>query len=88
MFKSSLSLTQSSVISLNACSFQGIKSSLNWGVGSLIVSSFAKYQLCIRDQQMEAARMRVVIEDFKRKRSKGSSTTDSLPEADSIVIPQ
>lgn len=61
----------------------GVRSSVNWGFVAFFVSSYAKFSTCQFARKAEAERMRFVIEDFNRKKSKNTTNSSS-----NITLPQ
>ena len=47
---------------------RSLKSSLNWGVFASIFVTLASFETCRSARKAEAKRMKVIVEDFQRKR--------------------
>lgn len=58
----------------------GVRSSVNWGALAFLVSSYAKFSTCQYARKAEAERMRIVIEEFNRKKSKNTTNSSSIQE--------
>ncbi|PWN38350.1 uncharacterized protein FA14DRAFT_105997, partial [Meira miltonrushii] len=47
---------------------RGLRSSSNWGVGASVFVTLASFETCRSARKAEAKRMKVIVEDFQRKR--------------------
>lgn len=64
--------TGAAVFAVGLVARRGLKSSSNWGVGAGVFVTLASFETCRSARKAEAKRMKVIVEDFQRKRGTGA----------------
>lgn len=67
--------TAAGVAGISLVAGRGLRSGLNWGVGSFCFVSLASWETCRRNLKAEQMRMRTVIEGYRNREGRGSLTS-------------
>lgn len=73
--------TAAGVTGISLVAGRGLRSGLNWGVGSFCFVSLASWETCRRNMKAEQMRMRTVIEGY-RKGKEGRESLTAIAEKD------
>lgn len=72
--------TAAGVVGISVVAGRGLRRGLNWGVGSFLFVSIASWEACRSSYKAEQARMKTVIEGYKRNHRANKPSLTTLAE--------